>query len=361
MPLQTVQDLTGLLELLQQPAFCLRQDGQVFPNRLAETLAPAGGLCLDEWLGACRDAYRGWNRTGGLSLTLPILGQTYLVTVQPLEDGTLFLLSPMPVEKEESFGVAAQVMRQPLSDLSLLSQRLSELASSAEEGALREEAAKLSRNVYRLSRITANLADLERLRSGQYQPRLSPLELSAALSPLLLELADLCQAAGRGLEYRLPGQPVNVRADQMLLERALLNLFSNAIKYGDPAEPIRFWCDLTSSAVLLRVQNRCLADDGELLSAAFSRLHRRGALPDPTWGVGLGLPLARAIAQLHGGTVAMELSREGVATATLSLSRRTGSAVRVEAPIFDYTGGMRRSLVELSDVLPSSCYAVDAL
>ena len=141
MPLQTVQDLTGLLELLQQPAFCLRQDGQVFPNRLAETLSPAGGLCLDEWLGACRDAYRGWNRTGGLSLTLPILGQTYLVTVQPLEDGTLFLLSPMPVEKEESFGVAAQVMRQPLSDLSLLSQRLSELASSAEEGALREEAA----------------------------------------------------------------------------------------------------------------------------------------------------------------------------------------------------------------------------
>src|SRR5699024_9827135 len=72
MPLQTVQDLIGLLELLQQPAFCLRQDGQVFSNRLAETLSPAGGLCLDEWLGACRDAYRGWNRTGGLSLTLPI-------------------------------------------------------------------------------------------------------------------------------------------------------------------------------------------------------------------------------------------------------------------------------------------------
>ena len=57
----------------------------------------------------------------------------------------------------------------------------------------------------------------------------------------------------------------------------------------------------------------------------------------------------------------MELSREGVATATLSLSRRTGSAVQVESPVFDYTGGMRRSLVELSDVLPSSCYAVDAL
>ena len=57
----------------------------------------------------------------------------------------------------------------------------------------------------------------------------------------------------------------------------------------------------------------------------------------------------------------MEVRREGVATDTLSLSRRTGSAVRVEAPGFDYTGGMRRSLVELSDVLPSSCYAVDAI
>lgn len=361
MPLQTVQDLTGLLELLQQPAFCLRQDGQVLSNRLAAALAPAGGLCLDQWLGACRDAYHSWTRTGGLSLTLPILGQTYLVTAQPLQDGTLFLLSPQSGEKEESLGVAAQVMRQPLSDLSILSQRLSELASSTEEETLREEAAKLSRSVYRLSRIAANLADLERLRAGQYQPRLTPQELCAALSPLLVEVEELCQAAGHRLEYRLPGQPVNVRIDQMLLERALLNLFSNAIKFGDPAEPIRFWCDLTGSAVLLRVQNRCLPNDGELLSAAFSRLHRRGALPDPAWGVGLGLPLARAIAQLHGGTVAMELTQEGVATATLSLSRRTGSAVRVESPVMDYTGGMRRTLVELSDVLPNSCYAVDAL
>ena len=76
-------------------------------------------------------------------------------------------------------------------------------------------------------------------------------------------------------------------------------------------------------------------------------------------GVGLGLPIARRIAELHGGAVVLT-SRPGVGTdVTLSLSY----SVRADDPSlhsptlnYDYTGGHRHALVELSETIPGSLY-----
>ena len=360
MPTNNIPSLLPLLELLEQPAFFIDASGSVTGNILAEALAPASGELLEAWLGHGAELYHDWAGKGVLVLNLTLLGSPYRVSVRALDGGRLFLLSPEAAGQTGALQVTARVLRQPLTELSNLAQQLGDLAATDKTGLpWRDALASVNRSIYRLSRISANMADLERLQTGTAL-HTSSLELQAFLTELGEELQALCQEAGHPLEWKLPNRCVTVSADPILLERAINNLISNALKFSDAGTPILFKCDVTSRTVFFRVRNQCTDPCGQVLHDAFQRLNRQGALPDPNWGVGLGLPLVCAIARLHGGTAAVEQDASGVVTVTVSIRRQSG-ALHVESPPFDYTGGMRRSLVELSDSLPTRCFDPEGL
>jgi len=365
MPAQTIEQVLPLLELIQQPAFCLRFDGSILCNEQARLLAPFSAQDLPLWLGSSAEAYETWDRSSKLVLPISLGSETCSVILEPLCDGTLFLLSPCQdlTSGGSQMAVTAQVLRQPLTDLCNLALQLSEELEEMEDPFLQQQTASMTRMIYRLNRIACDLADLEQLQNGSYPARIEKLDLTAFLQELAVELTDICRSAGFTLECSLPHQQIIVMADSVLLERALLNLISNAMKYGRKDMPLYLILDHSPSAAYIRVKNTCTKPDSDLLSAAFQRLTRRGVLPDPQWGIGLGLPLARYAAQLMGGTVAVEAGADQTATVTLSISRKRNlqdTSVHT-MPIYDYTGGMRRSLVELSDVLPDDCYDSTAI
>ena len=358
----TAAQALPLLKLLPQPALVILSDGRIEANPPAARLAPENAAALPGWLGSCSDAYAAWDRQGGLSLLLSRDGTEYLLTAHPLADGTLLLLSPQGAFRTDVLAATSQVLRQPLGDLASLSQHLAAGLDVGEDPGLWEDSAAITRHIYRISRILCNLADLERLRSGQYTPRMEPLDLLPFLERLLQECAGVCAEAGRTLYYQLPAASVTLYADGVLIQRAFLNLLSNALKYGDPSRPIVVRFQLLPHAVLVQMRNHCAEANATLLQDAFHRLQNRGVLPDPRWGLGLGLPLAEAVAKLHGGTAAVEQDPSGAVTVTLSFScRRELHAGTVKMPPFDYTGGMRMSLLELCESLPTRCFADHAL
>ena len=75
---------------------------------------------------------------------------------------------------------------------------------------------------------------------------------------------------------------------------------------------------------------------------------------------GFGFAIARAIARSHGGTLIVGAGDEGGTTAAMSLSLQTPDRKTQELHAatakFDYTGGFRQELIELSDVLPASVF-----
>ena len=353
---QTIDNLILVLSLIQQPAFCIRQDGTVVCNQAARPLAPQHGTALHTWLGPAANAWAAWKHSSTLELTVTREERTYTVTAEPLEDGTLFLLAACDASDgaDSALSVASQVLRQPLTNLSAAVQLLSERPELAQ---LQDETASITRQLYQLTRLTGNLADLVRLRSGDYHLRLVLLDVNQYLEPLMQEVVSLCRSAGRDFLYTLLPKSVFLQADPMLLERAILNLVSNALKFSRTDTPIRCWPEVSGDHVLFRVRSCCGSDASEFLVAAFSRLEQRDTLPDPRWGIGLGLPITLQIARLHGGMTAVETDSDGWATVTLSMSRRRPLQAPVLAsPAFEYTGGMRRTLVELSDVLPNQLY-----
>ncbi len=360
MNIQTIAQAMDLLEMIQQPAFCLDMDGAIRCNRAAAPLAPASSLSLPQWLGDSVFAFERWDRSGRLVLPLPPERGLPSVTLYPLQDGTLFLL-PLTDAKSNTPGlmsVTAQVVRQPLSELCSMAYQLSEELEEQEDPVLQQQTASVLRHIYRLNRIACDLADLELLEKGTYPVHIKRMNLNSFLEEFTVELQDLCAEAGFTLQCTLPRQNIFLPCDRILLERALLNLLSNAMKYGKKQEPLRLTVAVRDAAVYFRLSNTCSQADSDLLSAAFTRLTERSLLPDPQWGLGLGLPLALHIARMLGGAVAVEVSADHVATVTMSLSRRPAalpSSIQ-NAPIYDYTGGMHRTLVELSDILPDTCY-----
>jgi len=355
---QSIHTVLPLLPMLQQPAFCVAEDGSVTANHAAKYLAPARAESLPLWLGDTAALYESWDRENTLELPLCMMGREVTATAQSLTDGTLFLLSDRDIGLAVSGGaltVAAQVLRSPLNGLLQTTEQLMDHAEDSENPLLREHAAALTRDLFRSARICCNMADMERLRQEDYPLRLEQITLPADWKELLTELADAAADAGKTLDWQLPETMVQIYADRTLLERAVMNLLSNALKFGS-GDTVRFWVDVRPSSVLFRVRNTCSDSDADLLSSAFRRLEDRGAVPDLRWGMGLGLQLVHRVAALHGGAVAMEANR-GVVTVTMSFSRRLPdkNAVR-SVPPMDYAGGMRHSLLELSDILPTDTF-----
>jgi signal transduction histidine kinase len=145
-----------------------------------------------------------------------------------------------------------------------------------------------------------------------------------ALAELLGDVAARFRAAdpGRPLSLELAPSLPPVEADAPLLRRLVENLLDNARKYSEPGAPVALAARPGDGSVVIEVRDRGIgieAADLPRLFTAFFRTDRsrvRG-----TGGVGLGLALAKRIAEAHGGRIEAE-SRPG-----------EGTTIRVTLPV----------------------------
>ncbi|WP_230483057.1 sensor histidine kinase [Sphingomonas sp. Leaf21] len=167
--------------------------------------------------------------------------------------------------------------------------------------------------------IVAALLRIRELEDHARRSRFAPVDLAR----LVEDACDLHRptAEDRGVDLRHAVEPVQpVEGDASLLMEAVSNLIDNAMKFGPPGGSVRVTLTANAEAVRLTV-----ADDGDGVPAGERALvlqrFYRGRHDQA--GVGLGLPLVKAIADLHGFTLAF--AAEGSAVTILCPTPRTGS------------------------------------
>ncbi|MBU6956905.1 two-component system sensor histidine kinase KdpD [Pseudomonas sp. CVAP len=208
-------------------------------------------------------------------------------------------------------------LRTPLSVMVGLAEAL-KLTKPPLTGDAAEIATAVGESALRMNTLVNNLLDMARLESGnvvlnrQWQP-IEDVVGSAlrAIQPIL---------GGRSVQVALEEDLPPVRIDAVLIERILINLIENAIKYTPPGTPISLGASATPESIELWV-----ADEGpglprgheEAIFNKFMRGKKESSIP----GVGLGLAICRAIAQAHGGTMLGVTRPEGGARFTLRLPR----------------------------------------
>ena len=222
-------------------------------------------------------------------------------------------------------GNAAHELRTPLT---LLQTQL-ELFSDEHPDILPESAAfldALQDEVQRLSRLTHALLDMSDLQSV---PRNDVILLSPMIDEVFADLAPLAERNGISLSRE--GENITVVGSDMLLCRMFSNLVENAVKYNHPGGMVKVDVQQRDRQAVIHVADTGRGIPQEFWQSIFQPFFRVDkSLSRELGGAGLGLPLVREIARLHGGRVWVEESNDnGSALAvTLLLSASITDTVR---------------------------------
>ena len=166
----------------------------------------------------------------------------------------------------------------------------------------------VERDLAELDRLVEDVLTTARLEATGLPAHLGPVDAR----PLLVELAErACQdPLTASVAVRVEDGPaVTLTADEALLRRALWNLVENAAKYGAP--PIMLSASIDGDSVVFAVSDEgagVAAADRERVFAPFYRADTArtpGPHGEARRGVGLGLTLARRVAEVHGGAIAI--------------------------------------------------------
>ncbi|HXM54428.1 MAG TPA: HAMP domain-containing sensor histidine kinase [Candidatus Dormibacteraeota bacterium] len=180
----------------------------------------------------------------------------------------------------------------------------------------------MSAKALEMNALIEQMLDAARLEEGRLQLHLRPVELRSVVEravEVMLPLAD----DAHPLVLRVDPQPLVAAVDVERVQTILTNLVDNAIKYSPEGGPVECRVTGDDDSVLIAVRDHGVGiapDDLPRLFSRFGRISTDATRHIP--GIGLGLYLARELAQLHGGDISVE-SRPGAgSTFVLALPRR---------------------------------------
>jgi len=157
----------------------------------------------------------------------------------------------------------------------------------------------------RLLALINSYLDVLRLDAGARPMRSEVVKLENAVRQVFDILQPLAAAASARLVFE-SSESYEVKGDATLIEGAVLNLVSNAIKYGKPGTDVTVHCRRQGDEMVLSVHNQGEPVPAEELPRLFDTHYRGSGVAGSTPGWGLGLAFVKRIAEKHGGSVRVE-------------------------------------------------------
>jgi signal transduction histidine kinase len=184
----------------------------------------------------------------------------------------------------------------------------------------------VSNEVQRLNEMTTDFLELARLESGRVHFIREPVHLEGLIYECLEIIRPQAETEGISITTDFDHSLSPVQGDRNRLKQLLLNLLTNAIKYNVHAGSIHVSLQRSDDELLLAVKDSGRGIPPESLPYIFNRFYRVPDMEVSTTGTGLGLVIAKRIAENHQGAIEVESERGKGSTFTLRLPIRTMSA-----------------------------------
>lgn len=207
--------------------------------------------------------------------------------------------------RSDLFSTVAHELRTPLTAIRTAAGLLLDPTTRASPRKRDELLQTVERNAERLQRLADTTLELARFRAGQIRLQLRRFDARQLGDDVRLALGPVLEEKEQHLSVSAPQQPVWVFGDHRRIERAIVNLVSNAHKFSAPGSEIRLAVGSANDEVGWEV-----SDDGHGIAEEdkpllFERFFV--SAPDhAAGGSGLGLPIVLITAQAHGGRVEVE-------------------------------------------------------
>jgi PAS domain S-box-containing protein len=217
--------------------------------------------------------------------------------------------------RDEFLSIASHELKTPLAALLLLLSAMQGRIAALDEH-LANGFQRATRIAARLGQLVEALLDVSRIATGDLTLNIEPFDLCACAREVTDRMRESAAAAQCDLSLDVSG-PVEGRWDRLRIEQVLMNLISNSIKYA-AGRPMRVSVAREGSRALIQVSDGGPGIPASQLSRIFERFER-AASARHYGGMGLGLYVARQIAEAHGGSIEATNLDGGGACFTVSL------------------------------------------
>jgi signal transduction histidine kinase len=199
---------------------------------------------------------------------------------------------------DERLAILAHELRSPLAALTSAAEALERCAN---EPSIIRLSGIVSRQTAAMRVLVDELLDASRVTSGRLALQTADLDLRDVARNVVEDYRERIARASLLCELVVPARPITVNADAMKLRQVLGNLLSNAIKFTPAPGSVVVVIEASAASACLRVCDTGVGFSAELLPVIFDpyRQANRGSFG----GLGLGLPIAKGIVELHGGEI----------------------------------------------------------
>jgi signal transduction histidine kinase len=205
--------------------------------------------------------------------------------------------------RDEFLSIASHELKTPLTPITLKLEALARDVAAGRNEKFGTQVEALQRQVKRLTHLVNGLLDVSRISAGRFQLEKREVDLAELVREVVNRVDPEAASAGCTLYVDLAESVVG-QWDPMRVEQVVMNLLSNALKYG-AGHPIRVAVHETGRTAQLVVDDEGIGIEPKELPRLFGRFER-GAAAHHFGGLGLGLYITRQIVEAHGGVIRVE-------------------------------------------------------
>lgn len=211
--------------------------------------------------------------------------------------------------KDEFLATLSHELRNPLAPIRNALELLKRSPSSEKQ--LQTVTQIIDRQVHHMVRLVDDLLDVSRVTLGQVNLRHETVSLGAVLTDAIEAARPAIEASEHRLTVQLPARNMQLNGDSTRLSQVFQNILNNAAKYTPKGGSIALDVERDGDQARVRIRDSGVGIPVEMQSRIFELFTRAHAGEGiKTSGLGIGLALAKELAELHGGRI--EVRSEGV-------------------------------------------------
>ena len=307
------KSLSSLFSLSREPVVGVQFGKILFMNPAAvsalgwdATGRPAGELLPEHMLRAQSQSF---------VCTAVVADRRAAVSAVTLEGVRVFMLTiqrSAQRKTEQRSSVSLQI-RTALANVKLATDRMNSVCADSSDPRLEDCAMVLDHSYHELRRLLFNVSAADAIEKGELPLSTSVIDLAAKVR----DLVELCAVFAGEKGIRLDFEPqigsVPALVDEPLIEQLLLNLIVNSLQHVEKGGRIHVELAESVGSVVLSVDDNGCGIAPDVLSTVFCRWRQDMTLSEAASGAGVGLAVAKGIAEMHGGALIIE-SRVGKGT-----------------------------------------------
>lgn len=208
--------------------------------------------------------------------------------------------------KTEFISAVSHELRTPLTSIVGYGEFLDEGFGGALSPKQRDFVRQIQENARRLKRIVDDLLDFARLEAGTFRLSVREADLRVKVRQVIESLRPLARDAKLEIQAEIAPGPLRIPMDPDRIEQVLLNLLANAIKFSPTGGIARIRVTKSAKSMRVEIEDQGIGIATEDIPRLFDRYYQAHPAVAHKGGVGLGLAIAKALVEAHGGRIGVE-------------------------------------------------------